>query len=1111
MKSRSLARLLLAGCLLMLPVPGRPEDEIELLLSGPPYESSIAAGETRAYRVEVGEEPILILVEQQGIDLAVEVKGAAGQEPVTVSSPNERWGPEVLLLPAGAAGGGRVERIEIRSAKKSVPPGRFTIQAEALPDGTEAEAQRMAALQAMSRAGRLDPEKPAERGEALSAYREALAAWHAMGDRRWEAEAMLNVAALEQQAADMRAAVADYRQDATLWRELAEPRRLAAVLHMLGFALQRSGDIAAARIAETEAFDLWRTAGETLEEKEARNILCLLDLTAGALPSARACYEELLLFHREHGNLYGEATALTNLGAVYEQMGEPDTALESYGKAVLLWRELGAHAEEARTLKNMGFNHRAAGDWQEALRVYAQAREILAQHSDPIQEATLRNMVGFAYNSLGEPERALPLLEESLKLRRENHELRGEIQTLNTLGATWREMGDLEKALSHHRQALERSLALPDKRQEAISRVWLGQIYLDRGDSAAALREIDAALAHFRETGMRGREAQALQVRGSALAMAGRPSEARPLLQDVLARQQALHDRAGQADTLGALATVERSLGLADEARGHAEQAIARVEELRTGLVSPDLRAAFLATRRRAYELAIDLRMDRHAKDPQGGHDRAAFALSEQARARTLLDVLQPGSGSRGGSTAPADLLEQRRSLRHRLGAKAAQQVLLSGGRGEAMEGEVESLLVKLDGVEAEIRRRDPRYAAFSEPPSIGPAEIAPLLDPGTLLLEYSLGEERSFLWTVGPGGLRSFILPPRKKIESLARQVYGDLSTVEAGAKRPDSAAETLSQILLSPIWEEAAHLKRLIVVPDGALHAVSFDALPVPDPGQGWDASGARQPLLEYEEVVYIPSITTLALERKRLEQRPQAPKWAAILADPVFSPDDPRLAGASKAAKEASPQNALRGRDTESLLPSFERLAASRREADQIAALAPAGQVWKALDLAASRDAVLSAELRAYRVVHFATHGIADTRNPELSGLVLSLVDAAGQPRDGFLGLTDVYDLDLAADLVVLSGCRTALGKEVRGEGLMGLTRGFLYAGVPRVMGTLWPVQDRTTAELMSRFYKAMWQRGLAPAAALREAQRSLRHEPRYRDPYYWAGFVLQGDWR
>ena len=179
--------------------------------------------------------------------------------------------------------------------------------------------------------------------------------------------------------------------------------------------------------------------------------------------------------------------------------------------------------------------------------------------------------------------------------------------------------------------------------------------------------------------------------------------------------------------------------------------------------------------------------------------------------------------------------------------------------------------------------------------------------------------------------------------------------------------------------------------------------------------------------------------------------------------------------------------------------------------MAALAPRGEVKLDIGLAANRQAALAANLRDYRVVHFATHALADLENPELSGLALSQFDAKGHPLEGFLGLSDIYELDLDADLVVLSGCKTALGKEVRGEGLMGLTRGFQYAGVPRVVATLWPVLDRATAELMTRFYRAMWRDHLPAAAALREAQRSLRRELGYRNPYFWAGFVLQGDWR
>jgi CHAT domain-containing protein len=354
--------------------------------------------------------------------------------------------------------------------------------------------------------------------------------------------------------------------------------------------------------------------------------------------------------------------------------------------------------------------------------------------------------------------------------------------------------------------------------------------------------------------------------------------------------------------------------------------------------------------------------------------------------------------------------------------------------------------------------------------------------------------------------GLRSFVLPPRKEIEDLAREVYEELSTVGSDARRQREAAELLGKILLGPVWGEAPRFQRLLVVPDGALHILPLAALRVPDPGQSWTIAGNRQELLKYHEVVYLPSATTLALERQRLEKRPPAPKWAAILADPVFSPHDQRLAK----GKASSTVESVRSGGA-SKVPIFERLLSSRREADAIRDLAPTGQVSSKLDLEASREAVLSGDLRSYRVIHFATHGVADTRNPELSGLVLSLVDAAGQPREGFLGLTDVYELDLNADLVVLSGCQTALGKEVNGEGLMGLTRGFLYAGAPRVVASLWRVQDRTTAELMTRFYRALWQDRLPAAAALRKAQQSLSSDPRYKDPYSWAGFVLQGDWR
>jgi CHAT domain-containing protein len=190
---------------------------------------------------------------------------------------------------------------------------------------------------------------------------------------------------------------------------------------------------------------------------------------------------------------------------------------------------------------------------------------------------------------------------------------------------------------------------------------------------------------------------------------------------------------------------------------------------------------------------------------------------------------------------------------------------------------------------------------------------------------------------------------------------------------------------------------------------------------------------------------------------------------------------------------------------------RLAFSRQEADAIMAMTDPGKGMEALDFQASRETALNKDLGQYRIVHFATHGLLDNEHPELSGLVFSLVDQEGQSRDGFLDLEDIYNLTLPVDLVVLSACETGLGKQITGEGLVGLTRGFMYAGASRVLASLWKVDDEATAEVMGRFYAGMLKAGLPPAAALRQAQIEMQKQKRWTDPYYWAAFTIQGEWK
>jgi CHAT domain-containing protein len=297
-----------------------------------------------------------------------------------------------------------------------------------------------------------------------------------------------------------------------------------------------------------------------------------------------------------------------------------------------------------------------------------------------------------------------------------------------------------------------------------------------------------------------------------------------------------------------------------------------------------------------------------------------------------------------------------------------------------------------------------------------------------------------------------------------------------------------------------------RLAIVAEGALQYLPFAALPSPGGG------AAAAPLVATHEIVSLPSATTLAVLRREASGRSATGPRVAVVADPVFDRLDPRVAGGkpSPGAEAGAVDDALTRSMKEVGLRRLERLGGSRKEAQAISALAGPGKSYVALDFEASRKTAMGAEVSSARVVHFASHSLLNARHPDLSGVVLSLVDESGHPKDGFLQTRDVYKLRLSADLVVLSACQTALGEDVRGEGLLGLARGFMYAGAPRIVASLWPVPDRATSELMRHFYEGVLQQGLRPAAALRAAQLAVRREKRWTSPYYWAAFILQGDW-
>jgi CHAT domain-containing protein len=659
--------------------------------------------------------------------------------------------------------------------------------------------------------------------------------------------------------------------------------------------------------------------------------------------------------------------------------------------------------------------------------------------------------------------------------------------TLINIGTAYINLKDWLKALEYFNLALPIARAADDRRwTEAMVLTSIGRAENALGNSPEALQYLNEALALHKSLHNRIWESYTLADLGVAYDSLGQPEKALDYFNQALTLTRDIAHYNGQAGSLLRIARLERDRGNLSEARKRIEMALEINESLRARVVNQESRTSFSASRRDFYEFYVDLlmRLDQKAE---------ALQANERARARGLLETLTESRVDiRQG--VDAQLLERERALQQQINDEELRRV-----RGEVVEKRINQLLADYNAVQAEIRVRSPRYAALTHPVPLTLQDIQQrVLDDRTMLLEYALGQEKSYLWVVTQSELKSFVLPKRSVIEVAARRVY-DLLLVsnKTQARRPaELALAELGRMILGP----AASLltkERIVIVADGALEYVPFAAL---------SSDSAYQPLIARHEVVSLPSASVLDVLRR--EDRQRAPEALAVLADAVFQSDDSRL---KAHASSGAAQSDLMRLAADAGAVNFSRLPFSRREAEAIVAKAGAPRSLMALDFTASRDTVFNTKLDQYRIIHFATHALLNGQHPALSGIVLSLYDEQGRPIDGFVRAHEIYNLKLNADLVVLSACRTALGSEIKGEGLVGLTRGFMYAGTPSVVASLWDVRDEATAELMSRFYEKIFKDRLQPAAALRAAQLSMWKERRWSTPYYWAGFILQGEWR
>jgi CHAT domain-containing protein/Tfp pilus assembly protein PilF len=1105
----------------------------DILTAGSAFEREIGGDEQHVYLLpQTAGQFARIVVEQPAVDVVLVLLNPDGRPAAEVNNypPPE---PEYLSLMAETDG---VYQLKIRAADPKAARAKYAIRVEDWRMATPRDSQFVEAERKFSEATQLLRRAKADSlPQAAAIYQDALRRWRELGERRYEMKTLVYLAAINERQENFRRFIELYSQALPIARDLGHRRFEGISLHGLGYGWHKLGEYRKALEYYCQALTIRQSLGAGGEVAHTLAAIGMAHTDLGEANLALDAFRQSLPLARSSGNKAQLAFALNSMAWLHIRLAEYQPAINLLQEALPLWRETGNSLGEAAALNLTGMAYSHLFDMQNALSYYTQSIDFAEKSGVRYAAAQAFNNLGFQYWLLQDYDRALTCYERSLRYWREIGNRPQELRTLNNLGLLYIQNGDTDKSLELYKAALGDRVDGKYLRTDAPFLSNIGFSHLRRGHVEQTPEEFQRALEWF--------------------------ERALPLIREIRDRRMELLALTGEAEAHLMLNQPELALK-------EIEQAIPIGEKIRGDITSPTHRVLSQPLMTVVYKQQVHALMRLHQENPSAGYDMLALQASEHYRLRTLLELLSE-SRIELSQGIDAGYLTRLRELQLKL-ESAEERRALSLYRREAdklaqIEKDIEELLRQRDLLDSEIRANHPQYAALKMPAPLSPSEIQrQLLDDGTIMLEYVLSRGGSYLWLVTADSISSYCLPRVQTIDRAARRVQelitssnqppdgATLKEMQARQARRkaefDQAAQELSQMILGPVAGKLGQ-KRLLIVGDGILQYIPFGVLPEPESGRAGEGETRRQgdretkrvrnpqsaisnqqsytPLIADHEIVNLPSASVLATLRQIRTGRSAAPHALAILADPVFSNDDGRVAlnartkiesiqGPDQSVKAAPVTPAAKivadveRSAADSGVQGFRRLLFSRQEAEAITGLLPSSERLRALDFAADRRLALSGKLGEYRILHFATHGLLNNKVPALSGLVFSLVDEQGQPRNGFLRLHEIYNLKLNADLVVLSGCQTALGQEVSGEGLIGLTRGFMHAGAPRVVASLWSVNDQATANLMKLFYQRMLKDGLRPAAALRAAQMAMWKMEPNAVPYRWGAFILQGDW-
>jgi CHAT domain-containing protein len=1128
-----------------------PQSQDALTLEpGKPIERELKGGETHRYAMTLAAgQHVRVGVQQFGFRIILTLL-APNQEKIFEFSTTTTGGEQIAFLVADQTGN---YYVQLRAESDDAKPTRCILQISELRAATIRDRERLAVQKAYEAAHQLPRPRALDTvQDSVKKFEAALLLSQKSEDP--ELEALILHELGWRHSFDVHnelKAIECFERAFQLRRALGHKQEQAIELYSLGYSHYMLGQLAQARDCYQQAIPIFREAGNRVSEGIVWYRLGVTYFRE-SLEQTITYYQQAELLLHSSGDVEMETTLQYELAVAWLFLGEPEHALAACYKALALAEHLPLSVHKGNALINLSRTHQSGGDYQKALDASYQALAIFKSIEHLEGETRVTYALASQYLELGEVQRAVEFYQHSISLhQRLGYDARG-LRPQAELVQAYCQLGQYQTARDYALSILPLTRKYHDKLSEGKALEALGQAYQALGEHREASEIFGQAAALFREVPFPTGEARVIYARGQAYASQHDFPKALEIYRQSLSLARKLNNPLVEVQSLMGIARAELKREDLTEARANLDASLRIVESVRGRVASPALRASFLATQRSSYEIYLALLMQLHRQQPTAGHAARALEISERARARSLLELLAEAPANIREGVDPA-LLNRERELRRKLSAKSAAQNRAASQTEEqaaTFSRELSSLTAELEQAEAQIRAASPRYAALAEPQSLRLAEIQRQLDADTLLLEYALGAEQSFLFAVTGRTLKSYELPGREVIEGAARRYY-ELLTARSRAVKFEEPAERaarvrradadlsaagfeLSRLILQPVAAELGD-RRLLIVADGVLQLIPFAALPAPEPRR---ESVAKNPasdrlLLDHHVISYLPSATVLAQLRRDVQGREPAPQTLAVFADPVFETDDERLPKAVRdqfsrerqtplVAENRAVENrtaappptddltrAIRHVGAENERGGLARLPHTREEANALLALAPPSASFAALDFEATQEAALNPALSRYRYVHFATHGLLDSLHPELSGLVLSRLDPQGRARDGHLRLVEIYGLKLPADLVVLSACKSGLGREVRGEGLLSLTRGFMQAGAARVAVSLWDVNDRSTASLMREFYRGLLHQKLSPAAALRAAQLQMRQSAAWSSPYFWAAFALHGE--